>query len=211
MFIIVKDNFIEYGPKEWNKSSFEYMIYHLTLKKIKLPNENTDAIVIDEDCKIYPIIKNIRGAFNDSFSQKLIGPFWEFTDTHAIASYDVDLMPLNKIKNEIKEKIKKIKNRKINGFNVTININNNDISFFIDENEKRNIFQKYSILNEESIVQWKHSNGWTELSKINFKQLVDAVNNYIEEQFVWEKTKHDEIDACQSIDELKAFIQNEHI
>ncbi len=36
-------------------------------------------------------------------------------------------------------------------------------------------------------------------------------HNYIEEQFIWEKTKYDAIDACQSIDELKAFIQNEHI
>lgn len=211
MFIIVKDNFVEYGPKEWNKNSFEYMVDILTSKKINLPNENTNVITIDEDCKIYPVIQNIQETEIDIFYRDTTGPFWQFTDTHAIASYNITLASLDKIKNKIKEKIKKNKNKKISFFIVKINVNNEEILFSINEQEKNNIFQKYSIMEDSSVIQWKHSNGWIELSKSNFKELVNAVNYYIENEFIWEKTKCQEIDNCQNIDELKAFVTNEKL
>ena len=67
------------------------------------------------------------------------------------------------------------------------------------------------MLNENETTQWKFPEEWVELTKVNLKTINDSINSYVEQQFVWEKIKHNEIDNCQSIDELKAFIQNEHI
>ena len=140
----------------------------------------------------------------------LEGPIWSFKDSYAEYTYNKIDRPLQEIKNIFKEKItKKRWDREIQGINVTIN----DKEFFVStEREKRdNFLKKYLILNENETTQWKFPEEWVELTKENLKTINDSINLYVEQQFIWEKIKHNEIENCQSIEEIKTFIQNEHI
>ena len=208
MFIVANNNKVEFGPINWNKYRIEYFLKEEYNIDFNLPFNNFSIIVINETCKIYPVIFSTN-TFN-RFTEFLNGPFWEFTDTHAIGTYLIENNSIEKIKNILKQTITQIRWSKESTI-IDVVVNNTIIKVLTHKEKRIELFQKYSILEDNSVVQWKHSNGWTELSKLNFKQLVDAVNNYIEEQFIWEKTKYQEINNCQTIDELKTFITNENL
>ena len=209
MFIIVLNSQVKFGPENWNKFIFEAILREECNINVNLPIQNKNFIEVNNFCKIYPIKSVDMESYNENFDL-MEGPIWTFNDTYAEYTYNRIDRPLQEIKNIFKNKItEKRWKREIQG--TTVTINNKD--FFVStKREERDIFlKKYLVLNENETTQWKFPEEWVELTKVNLKTINDSINSYVEQQFVWEKIKHNEIDNCQSIDELKAFIQNEHI
>lgn len=209
MFIIVLNNEVKFGPENWNKFIFEAILREECNINVNLPIQNKNFIEVNNFCKIYPVKSVDMESYNENFDL-MEGPIWTFNDTYAEYTYNRIDRPLQEIKNIFKNKItEKRWKREIQGTSVTIN--NKD--FFVStKREERDIFlKKYLVLNENETTQWKFSEEWTELTKANLKTINDSINSYVEQQFVWEKTKHDEIDNCQSVEEIKTFIQNEQI
>ena len=209
MFIIVLNDEIKYGPIIWNKFIFETILREEFDLNVNLPIQNENFIKVNDFCTIYPVKNLEMESYNENFDL-MEGPIWTFNDTYAAYTYNRIDRPLQEIKNIFKEKItKKRWDREIQGINVTIN----DKEFFVStEREKRdNFLKKYLILNENEKTQWKFPEEWVELTKENLKTINDSINLYVEQQFIWEKIKHNEIENCQSIEEIKTFIQNEHI
>ena len=209
MFIIVLNDEIKYGPIIWNKFIFETILREEFDLNVNLPIQNENFIKVNDFCTIYPV-KNLEMKFYNENFDLMEGPIWTFNDTYAAYTYNRIDRPLQEIKNIFKEKItKKRWDREIQGINVTIN----DKEFFVStEREKRdNFLKKYLILNENETTQWKFPEEWVELTKENLKTINDSINLYVEQQFIWEKIKHNEIENCQSIEEIKTFIQNEQI
>jgi hypothetical protein len=71
----------------------------------------------------------------------------------------------------------------------------------------RNIFvQKYQMMTDTDVVQWKFPTTWLTLSKADLGLAVTAGAAYVEAQFVWEQSIVNQIEAAVTVDELKAIV-----
>lgn len=207
MFIIVLNGDVKFGPEKWNKFLFESVLkedYNITTT---LPLTNKNVMEINNICKIYPIKEVPVESFNGDF-YLLEGPFWTLNESYAEYSFNKIEKPLEEAKNVFKNKIASKRWIKENeNINVTINNKNYSVS---TKRENRDIFlKKYLVLNDNETTQWKFTEEWVELTKLNLKEINDFINSHVEQQFIWEKTKCQEIDNCQNIEELKTYVNDD--
>lgn len=203
MFVIVYDNFVVLGPMRWNKFRFENFLVEEHEITTTLPQTNEVLIVVNENCKIYPIQGTESPSFNPRI-ERLEGPFWEFTETHAVFSYTVGKLPIDAIKNFMKAEaaIERYK-REIAG--IKIIIQNTEIT--VDTNRgSRDVFvQKFLLMSDNDIIQWKFPEAWLTLNKTELCNIVNDINTHIQNQFDWEADKISEIDACETLDQLSVI------
>jgi hypothetical protein len=86
MFVIVHENFVVWGPKNWNKLGFEDVLRTDCEVEYTLPQRN-DArtpFIINENTKILPVVAAEKPAINPKI-QRHQGPFWTFHD--AVVAY----------------------------------------------------------------------------------------------------------------------------
>lgn len=204
MFVIVNNNSVLLGPMRWNRFRFENEIKEELDVSITLPDKNTgDVISIDENIKIYPVVQVIEEPFNLR-TQRLNGPFWQFTDAGAIASYIAEDLSIDAVKNFMKAEVANrrwIKENK--GVNVTIN---NKEYMFLTTKENRNALQQV-LTSGLSEINWKiDTDTWIVLSQQQIQTVLEAVVQYVQSCFDWELIKNTEIDNCNTLDSLNNVV-----
>jgi len=202
MFVIVYENQVVLGPMRWNQFRFENFLaeeYEITTT---LSSSNIDQVVIvDDNCKIMPVQGTDNPEFNPTI-EMLHGPFWEFTDTVAISSYQVEPLPVDAVKNMLKERasIERYK-REISG--TTVTIQDTQVSLATDR-DSRNIFNTTYLLATDP-VNWKFPEGWLTVTKEELGSAVTAINSYVQQQFTWESNKVSEIEAATTLEQLASI------
>lgn len=204
MFVIAYNDTVILGPMKWNRDRFQNEIEEECEVITSLPYTNEDAIIVNQDIKIYPV----QSAPNPTFNPKiefLHGPFWEFTETHAISSYIVQDKSLSAVKNELKALTAQERWKKeISGVKVTVQ----NIEITADTNRgDRDIFiQQYLLMSESDTVMWKFPEAWLELTKTELGTIVGTGAYHVKQAFVWEQDLAMQIDACTTLSELDALI-----
>lgn len=202
MFVIVYNNSVILGPMRWNRFRFENTIEEDCEFSVRLPdrNDSLDPVIVSDNIKILPVQGTQNPEFNPT-TEMLHGPFWEFTDSAAIASYVAQPLPIDAVKNMLKARVSAERYRKeIIGTTTAIQ----DVQVTVDTSrDGRNIFvQKYILMNDADTVQWKFPETWLTLSKTELGQVVNAGVTYIQQQFDWESAKISEIDSCETMEQL---------
>lgn len=59
----------------------------------------------------------------------------------------------------------------------------------------------------DKTISFKTSNGFVTLDAAAVKAIIDTIFLYIQDQFAWEQSMHNIIDAAQTFDELKQLLQ----
>lgn len=208
MFVIAYNNSVILGPMRWNRIRFQNEIFEECEVQATLPdrNDNNDVIVVNEEIKIYPV-KDADGPgvpFNPKI-QILDGPFWEFTTTHAIRSYEVLPKPIDLVKGELKNIVaaerwkKEISGTKvtIQGIEVTVDTNRGDRDIFV---------QKFLLMGENDTVTWKFPETWLNLTKSELGQIVNAGAVHVQQSFEWEATLVNQIEFSTTLEELDAIV-----
>jgi len=205
MFVIVYNNSVILGPMRWNRYRFQNEILEECEFSVTLPDSNTtNAIVVSNDIKILPVEGTQNPAFNSKI-EFLNGPFWEFTDTKAICSFEVQSYKVDAVKNQLfslcaAERWKK------ESLGVKINLQGLDVTIDTARGNRDILIQKYLLLNETDVIQWKFSEGWLGLTKTDLGEIVAVINKHVQDQFDWELAKIDEINACETLEQLDAVI-----
>lgn len=206
MFVIVYNNLVILGPMRWNRKRFENEIQEECEVTTTLPDKNeNNPIIVSDNVKILPVQPTENPPYNPRI-ENLHGPFWEFTDTVAISSYIAQPLPIDAVKSQLKKDCATERyKREIAGTKVTIQ--NTEVT--IDTNRgSRDIFvQKYLLMGDTDIVQWKFPEGWLELTKSELGLIVSAGAAHVQDQFNWESTKIVEIDSCETLEQLAVVIE----
>ena len=209
MFVIVYQNSVILGPMRWNRFRFENEIAEELEIQVTLPdrNDNLQAIVINQDLKILPVVGTPEPQYNSKI-QFLNGPFWQFTETQAISSYVAQDKTIEAVKNQLKSEVANERYRKeISGVKTTIQ--NTEITVETDR-ETRNVFvQKFTLMGENDTVNWKFPETWLTLTKADLGAVVAAGVQHIQSQFDWEMNKVTEIDACTTLTQLDQVVIRE--
>lgn len=192
------------GPMPWNRGIFDGNLQKLKITKL-LPRVAPEQLplVIDADTAIYEV-EYQRPQHNEKIHY-LEGPYWQFTETKAIATYLVKDKPLDSIKGNLKQELSEERWKKeVAGITVTVQGKTVSVS---TERGPRDIFlQRYSVMADEEVIDWKFAEGWVALTKADLGTIVTAILNHVQESFNWEHTKTQEIDAKTTAEELDTVV-----
>lgn len=200
------------GPTFWKYRFIQSELDDLEVDYTVSPHEPQTYQKVSNNLEIFPIVELTSPAV-DNIYQTLSGPFWTYEDISEegsevknfvakgeYTSIDIDIAT---VRNTLKtfaasERYKK----EVAGTKVTIQ--NVEVSVSTDRDSKKN-FESALVAGSES-VQWKFPETWLTLSLDDLKSVVAAVNVYVQNQFNWEKGIVDQIDAAQTVEELKAIV-----
>lgn len=214
-FLLVKNRTtVLLGPMDWKprfiQSEFDDIEVPYKVPASEPPNGyiNIDRELgtgSDTGLEIMPLIQ-LDYPPCDFLYQQYAGPFYTYNDdntvvgTHTVIDFEhVDI---------IKPKLKGIvaANRytaEVSGTKVTIQ----DTIVTLDTSrDGRNIFiQKFLLMKEGDVVEWKFPEGWLTLSYGDLGLIVQTGANHIQNQFSWEAATVVQIDAATTIEELKTI------
>ena len=201
-YILTENKTVLLGPISWKPRFLQSELDDLEVDYKISPIEGYTKI--NDELEIFPITSAFAPDHDSNF-ETISGPYYTFTDTEASQIYTKIDLDINSIKYNLKSIVTdyryKIEN---DGTKITIQ----DLEVTIDTARgNRDIFvQKFLLMNDTDIVEWKFPEGWLTLSKHELGSVVAAGNDCIQNAFVAEKLKNDEIDACDTIIQLKLVV-----
>ena len=186
------------------------------------PNE-MGYVRINDNFEIFPV-GEVVGPSIDSRWDDPVGPTWSFVEQEielprpelwpedmptpttwkreAIPTFDKVAKPLDQIRQMIKDDVagkryvKEAAGTQVElrpGVTVTADTSRDGRAIFV---------QVYGTMADDTAVDWKFPEGWFTVTKTELGAVIAGGFTYIQEQFVWEKTFVDRIDATVSIEEI---------
>lgn len=204
MFVIIHNNFVVLGPMRWNRFRFENFLEEELETTFTLPQSNEDTpVIVSDDIKILPTQGTQDPAYNSKI-EMLHGPMWEFTDTHAISSYEVWPMSVEAVKSTLKEQAGSERyNREITTVGVTIA---GEVYKFSTNRDTRNVIQN-ALQASATSFNWKMDRDvWVTLTNTELQAILDAISLHVQSCFDWEFNIIAEINAASTLTELDAIV-----
>jgi len=205
MYVLVHKERVLVGPRDWNRPIFEDALERLKLQTL-LPRRDpqTLPIVIDEDTYITNAAIVIPP--HNERIETYHGPYWNFENKDlAVGTYEIKYKTLGSIRELLTNEAANERYRKeVAGTKTTIQ----DLEVSLDTSrDGRNIFlQKYTLMGEDDVVNWKFPEGWLTLTKAELGAIVFVGATHIQGAFDWEKAKVEEIEAADTVEELDAIV-----
>lgn len=212
---VIKNNEgkVVWGPKLWDKGGMQTSIYKIF--KINFPlqwaNPNEKVIEIsDVGASIWPVI--FRGdPKRNKLTQKLDGPFYDYSDTHAEHYHVVVDMTLEEVKGNAKEVVDNAR-RFFLEYSTPVTINGTDYLIGVGKKERNNYssgipgnWKLRRITSTDTSGQfdkYETTPEWVTLTQDDLDTIDTAIKNFIQEQFDKTKSQYAAIDAFTSTDDV---------
>jgi hypothetical protein len=187
------------------------------------PNE-IGYVRINDNFEIFPVGEALGDA-GDSRWEDPVGPTWSFVEEEielprpefmpeemptptywkreAIPTFSKIDKPLDQVRQFIKSDVagkryvKEAAGTQVEirpGVTVTADTSRDGRAIFV---------QVYGTMADDATVDWKFPEGWFTITKAELGAVIAGGFTYIQEQFIWEKTFVDRVDAAVTMDELK--------
>lgn len=201
VYILIHNNQVVNGPRAWSYRSFQTTLNDELGIQTTLPYEKNDdeVIVIDENTKIMTAVLDWV-PFNPKI-EYLDGPFWDFSGSKAVGTYQKSTYPVEAVKGALKQTV--ANNRWVAESN-SIKVVVQGAEVTVDASrEGRAVFnQQYAVIGEAEEVLWKFPEQWITLSKNDIHLIITTINQSVQQKFQWELDKCTEIDQCTTIEQL---------
>lgn len=204
MFVIVDRGYVIDGPKTWSFRAFEYTLRNDLDIDYNLPpfKNDLEPIIINEDVKILPA-RYESIPYNPKI-EYLDGPFWTFSSTEAVGTFEVKPADINWVKVELKKRL--AYNRWIREESGTTAVIQSHTLTIDTRRGFRDIFlQKYQLMTDNDTVVWKFPETWLTLTKADLGIALQAIVIHIETHFNWEAATSVAIDSATTLAELDAI------
>jgi hypothetical protein len=166
--------------------------------RVKSSDYQSVPITFTEDIKILPT--RIEVPEHDPRFQTVSQTNHTITDTEVVFGYSVTDKTLEQIKGEYNAGVKPERQRRENT-TITVTINNNEITVSTSRESRLELISK--LLGNEGPYNFKFDGGvWAEITKINLQSIISEIDTKVQEAFDWELAKLEEIDACETKEEV---------
>jgi hypothetical protein len=192
MFVIVYQGNVILGPMRWHPRRFTEVIEEdCGIQYVfEWTNDNMDVVHVSEDIIVYPVQQELPPNYN-IITEQLSGPFYEFTDTVAISSWQVVQLPLEGIKNTLRNSVANVRWQKQTTF-IDVEINGTTYTFSTDD-ASRSMFHQY-VTSGITQLNWKiDQDHWIILTDTDIQTIFTAITQHIQSCFDWEVMKNTEI------------------
>lgn len=203
MFGLIHNNKIKVGPRNWSRPFFQQYITDNNLSG-ELPYGEPKDSIITPEWSILKITETITPSVNSPFEQ-LSGPYWTINANDITGYYDVAPVAIDSVKNTLKASVTNNRYQvEIGGCDHTF-VDGQVVGIYTNREDRSVYVEALFVLPDTGTITFKFKNGnWRTLTKLELSDIVATGAAHVSSVFDWEKTKHEEIDACTTIAELQA-------
>lgn len=203
LFTLLNNDVIETGPRDWNPAYFQYFLSNLGIDCTLPDAPLLQPLIFNDSVKLVPTVEAYVPQC-DSTYERLVGPKFKYEDGNYISYYDVEELPIDMIRTNVKSLMA---NRRWVKETTPIirNINDKTITLYTDR-ETRSIYaQALQIASDDYNGQWKFEEGFYNISKQDLEMIVSEIATYVQSCFDEESMLVSTINTA-SIEEIKQLI-----
>jgi hypothetical protein len=198
MWILVYNNQIQLGPREYNRWIFQDWLSENLGLTISLPQQplGNNPIIIDENTQIIVVFFAPQPDFNPRI-QQLAGPFITLSYDYADATWQVADQDIDVVKSTMLSQLANNRyNQEIAGVTVVLQ----EQSLWVSSDRvTRQVWLNALQLGLTSQT-WKFNNNtWLTLDNQEIQAVVSALAAHVEQAFAWEKSVHDQITSASDL------------
>jgi hypothetical protein len=202
MYALVNGQELLLGP-----ISFNYRMINSVLEeelevdyRVTSQSYQSVPIIITEDIKILPT-RDDNPEYDPRF-ESLSNITYEITETEVIFRHTKLEKPLEQIKDEYKQSVKPERQNKENQY-ITVSVQNTELTLLTSREQRTQLINKLTSLAETDTVLYKfNDNTWINVSKSDLEYVIKQIDLKVQEAFDWEYAKLQEIDSCQTWQEV---------
>lgn len=204
MWILVYNNQIQLGPREYNRWIFQDWLAENLGIIISLPQQpiGNNPIIIDENTRIIVVFFAPQPDFNPRI-QQLAGPFVTMQYDYANAEYQVADQDIEVVKSTMLAELAANRyNQEVAGVTVVLQ----DQSLWVSSDRVTRQVWLNALQLGVTTQTWKFNNNtWLVLDTQEIQTVVSALTAHVEQAFTWEKSVHDQIMAATDLNTLAAI------
>jgi hypothetical protein len=201
---LVHDNSLILGPMGLNVRMINGELEDLELEDRVSPQSFRDLPIHFSDglTHLVPINKDIP-SYDSKYHN--IGDFtWEIIKENDVPvnvtlTYNVADKTIEEVKELRKKEVSPIRKQKENT-STTVFVNGNTIEVSTSREERLMLTLKLSSLS--GTCNYKFKNTWASVNSKDLKQVVNQIDTVVQQAYDWELSKLNEIDACQTLDDV---------
>lgn len=203
MYILQYKNRVIAGPRDWHAGMFKFALESVGIDTT-VPGVAPEQLplVINADAKIQECVL-VYPEYNKKI-QYAHGPFWDFSKDVAIGTFEVKENSIEAIRNDLKA-IVAAERYKNETAGTKITVQNKEVTIDTTRGARDIFAQKYLLMADNETVNWKFPEGWLTLTKAELGAVVNMAVAHIQNEFNWEKTKVEAIEAAATSAELDAI------
>lgn len=204
MWILVYNNQIQLGPREYNRWIFQDWLAENLGIIISLPQQpiGNNPIIIDENTRIIVVFFAPQPDFNPRI-QQLAGPFVTMQYDYANAEYQVADQDIEVVKSTMLAELAANRyNQEVAGVTIVLQ----DQSLWVSSDRVTRQVWLNALQLGVTTQTWKFNNNtWLVLDTQEIQTVVSALTAHVEQAFAWEKSVHDQIMAATDLNTLAAI------
>ena len=211
LYVLVHQDEVVYGPVHWHSD-----IMNKNLEKLGLdPSLPIDIMArkqgivpinqptaINEETKIYKADMQNEQPEESLFTDNghII---WDFSTGVAVGTYVAIGKPIEEVKENLRNVVANKRNEKeLEGTNVTIG--EETFKILTGPISRLLLVEKLNVMGDTDTCMWKFmENRWSEVSKDNVLSMLGVVDSYVQNLVNWEHGLVQQIEAANSVDDLK--------
>jgi hypothetical protein len=204
-YALIHNDTIEVGPRNWNYYYFLEYLEDENLSIEDLPRRPPIESIISDDWKIFLVTEVTYPENLNRTFEELVGPFWTIHEDHITGLYNRKDRAIPAIKGDLKNTV--AANRYVvETGKLEYTFGDGETVELYTEREQRMIYlNTLSVLPDGETVPFKFKGGKfrSAVTKAELSQIVTLSMNHVRSAFEWEAEKVAEIEALDTIEDLK--------
>jgi hypothetical protein len=205
---LIHNNSLELGPMGFNVKYINADLEDLEVEERISPQSYTDLPIHFSDnlTHLLPIEKVVLE--NDPKYHNVGNFTWEIIKENdvpvkVILTYPITDKTLEEVKTLRKQEVSPYRREKEN---TTISVNLNGTSVEVSTSREERLLLASKLSAAPGPHNFKFSNTWLEITTEQLQTIVTEIDVKVQEAFDWELSKLQEIDACETIDDVYAVV-----
>ena len=197
---------VHLGPITWRPRFLQSELNDLEVDFTVNPTE-TGYVKINDSFEIIPIVADVTPQY-DPLYNVLAGPFYSYTDqpdgsvgatmTHTVSDNTVDGVRPTLSQQTAAERYRR------ENLGTTATVQTQVVTIDTSRDNRNTLVQAFLLMTDTDTVQWKFPEGFINLTYPDIELVVKTGALYVQAQFDWEAAKNAELDACTTLEELRA-------
>jgi len=201
---LINNDSLILGPMGFNVRYINSELEDLEVEEQVSPESYTDLPIhfSDNETHLLPIEKDIP-THDPKYHN--VGNFtWEIIKedeipVKVVLTYPITDKTLEEVKELRKQEVAPYRREKENT-TITLTLNGTQVEVLTSREERVLLASKLSAA--PTSCNYKFLSGWAEVAKKDLQKIISAVDTKVQEAFDWEFNKLQEIDACETIDDV---------
>jgi hypothetical protein len=202
--LVNKANQIVVGPRDYRKSVFDRFLTDNGVD-YELPDtyEDTTKLQINTEYRLIPVNYADMPSYESAYYQ-LAGPDLTVSASAVTATYSVAPIAIDTLKSQKLAKLAETRyNKEVS--NMDFVLGDETVSVLADRESRSTIVQTLMLSSDTDQIPWKFASGFKIITKADLQAIAEAMKNHVSAAFIFEAQKQEEIQAANTIDDLKAI------